>query len=354
MTKHLRALSKASGLAPGTLVHVGERRSEKVRITVIDYDEKNVVEKTLDKIEDSLPFKDAPTVTWLNIDGLHDLTIVEKVGEMFSLHPLILEDVVNTTQRPKLEDYDSCVFVVMKMLYDTAHGDSVIAEQVSMIMGKGFVITFQEQEGDVFEMVRTRIRQGKGRIRKKGADYLVFSLMDSIVDKYFSILETFGESIEEMEETLAKDPTPDKLKLINRMKREAMTLRRSVWPLREIISGLQRQESSLVKKESVPYFRDLYDHTIQVMDTIESYRDMISGMLDIYMSSLSNKMNEVMKVLTIFAAIFIPLTFIAGVYGMNFEYMPELKWHYAYFGVLALMLAVALTMLGFFKKQKWF
>jgi magnesium transporter len=353
-TRFINNISKTAGLAPGTLVHVGKERSEKVRITVIDYDKSRFNEKELENIEECFPYKDTPAVSWINIDGVHDMTVIEKIGEHFGLHPLVQEDIVNTGQRPKLEDFESYVFVVLKMLYNDGKNGVVIAEQVSLILGQNFVISFQEQKGDVFDTVRERIRKEKGRIRKEGPDYLAYSLLDAIVDNYFLILEGLGEKIENIEERLVRSPKPRTLQTIHDLKRDALFLRKSIWPLREVINGLVKSESPLIRQTTGIYLRDVYEHTIQVIDTVETFRDMISGMIDIYLSSISNRMNEVMKVLTIFAAIFIPLTFVAGVYGMNFKYMPELEWRYGYFMVLGLMAVIAVVLLIFFKRKKWF
>ena len=353
-TKYIKEISKMAGLAPGTLVHIGRERTEKVRISLIDYNEADFEEKEITNIEDPSLFKDRSTVSWINIDGVHDTSIIERIGKEFGLHPLIQEDIVNTGQRPKSEDFDSYIFVTLKMIYNKENNGEIIAEQVSLILGQNFVISFQEQEGDVFEIIRERIRTGKGRIRKEGADYLMYALLDAIVDNYFIILENLGEKIELLEDKLVKNPTPKTLQAIHNMKRDTLFLRKAIWPLREIISGLSKCESRLIKDATGVYLRDVYEHMIQVIDTVETFRDMISGILDVYLSSISNRMNEVMKVLTIFAAIFIPLTFIAGIYGMNFRYMPELEWHYGYFGVLALMGLVAISLIIFFKKKRWF
>jgi magnesium transporter len=334
-------------------MHIGERKQETARITVLDYDEKSFQENQFDRIEECFQFKTTPTVSWINIDGLHDISIIEKAGEHFELHPLILEDTLNTGQRPKCEDYDTCLFVVLKMLSYDDQSASIQSEQVSLILGDNFVISFQEQTGDVFEQIRDRIRNAKGRIRKMGPDYLLYALLDAIVDSYFSILEKLGEKIEVLEEDIFGEPTEKNLKQIHDLKREMVFLRKSVWPLRELISGLQRGESSFIKETTGIYLRDVYDHTIQVIDTVESFRDTVSGMLDIYLSSISNRMNGVMKVLTIIATIFIPLTFVAGIYGMNFKYMPELEWKWGYFGVWTVMLIMGICMLVFFRKKKW-
>ena len=351
--KQAKGRSKKAGLPPGTLIHIGEKKAETVRITLIDYDEQNFQERQVNKIEECFQFKATPTVTWINIDGIHQIDIIEKIGKHFDLHHLILEDILNTTQRPKFEDYESHIFIVLKMLRYADEKQQVQSEQVSLVLGPNFVISFQESIGDVFEQIRDRIRQAKGRVRKMGSDYLAYTLLDAIVDGYFSILEKSGEKIESMEEQLVTDPTYKILQQIHSLKREMIFLRRSVWPLRELISGLQRSESHLITEPTGVYLRDVYDHTIQVIDTVESFRDMVSGMLDIYLSSISNRMNAVMKVLTIIATIFIPLTFLAGIYGMNFKYMPELEWRWGYALVLTVMVAVAAVMLIYFRRKKW-
>ncbi len=353
MAKPVKKHSKNIGLPPGTLVHTGERKVESVRITLIDYDEQSFQEKQVSSIEECFHFKKTPTVTWINIDGIHEVDIVEKLGKQFELHPLILEDILDTNQRPKFEDFEKCLFIVLKMLSYGDGNQAVEGEQVSLVLGENFVISFQERIGDVFEPIRDRIRNSKGRIRKMGADYLCYSLMDAVVDNYFSILEKIGEKIESMEEKLVSAPTQKTLQQIHKLKSEMISLRKSVWPLRELINGLQRNESSLISETTGIYLRDTYDHTIQVMDTVESLRDVVSGMLDIYLSSVSNSMNAVMKMLTIIATIFIPLTFVAGIYGMNFKYMPELEWRWAYPSILVVMIIVAIGMLIYFRKKKW-
>ena len=349
----VRRRSKKSGLPPGTLVYLGEKKMEQVRISYIDYDEQNYQEKQVSKIEECFPFKATPTVTWINIDGLHDVEILEKLGKQFELHPLMLEDILNTDQRPKHEDFDKHIFIVLRMLSFDEETQTIESEQISIVLGENYVISFQERIGDVFDPIRERIRNAKGRIRKMGTDYLMYSLLDAIVDNYFVILEKLGDKIESMEDELVGDPTQKTLKQIHYLKREMIYLRRSVWPLRELISGMERSESSLIKESTGAYLRDLYDHTIQVIDTVENFRDMVSGMLDTYLSSLSNRMNSIMKVLTIIATIFIPLTFVAGIYGMNFENMPELKWRWGYAGVWLVMLIVAGVMVIYFRRKKW-
>ena len=345
--------SKKAGLPPGTLVHVGEKRTEKGNISLMDYSENHVEEKNDVTVEECLPLKELPTVTWVNVTGIHELHIVEAFGKAFGIHPLVLEDIVHTGQRPKMEDLGEHLFVVLKMLKQEEDEDDFEAEQVSLIIGSNFVLSFQEEGGDVFDSVRERIRKGKGRIRKSGSDYLAYSLLDAIVDNYFLVLENIGEKIEDLQEEVLEEPDPTSLKTIQDTKREMIFLRKSVWPLRETISGLIRAESPIISEAIGPYLGDVYDHTIQVIDTIETYRDILSGTLDIYLSSLSNKMNEVMKVLTIIATIFIPLTFIAGVYGMNFKYMPELEWRWGYLGVWTVFLVLGILMLIGFRRKKW-
>lgn len=354
MSKSKKRRSKSAGLPPGTLVHVGEQKTERIKITLIDYDETHFKEKELAGVEDCLPFRDQPTVTWINIDGLHQTEGIERIGRHFGLHPLVLEDIVHTEQRPKLEDFGSYLFLVTKMLnYDNAT-EQVVTEQVSFVLGANFVMTFQEGAKDDFISIRTRIKQGNGRIRNMKADYLLYTLLDAIVDNYFVILEKLGERIEILEEGLLANPTPAQLKAVHQLRREFILMRKSVWPLRDVVANLERRESALIHQTTVVYLRDLYDHVARVIDTVENYRDLVSVLLDIYLSSLSNKMNEVMKTLTIITTIFIPLSFIAGVYGMNFEHMPELKWAWSYPLVLLAMVGIGVAMVFYFRKRKWF
>jgi len=353
MPRLIKKRSKKVGLPPGTLVHIGEQKAEKVSITVIDYDEARFQEEEIKTVEECFPFKDKPTVRWINVDGIHQVEVLELLGDCFELHPLVLEDILNTDQRPKLEDFGDYLFVVLKTFYYNDQSDEVEPEQISLILGPSLVLSFQERAGDVFDPIRERIRNGKGRIRRMGADYLAYALLDSVVDHYFVVLEQVGEKVEFLEEELVTNPTPETLQTIHSLKRDMIFLRKSVWPLREVIGALERGESSLIKESTGIYLRDVYDHTIQVIDTIETFRDMISGMLDIYLSSVSNRMNEVMKVLTIIATIFIPLTLVAGIYGMNFQYMPELGWRWGYPVVWLVMLVIGALMLVYFRRKKW-
>ncbi|MGQ9672469.1 MAG: magnesium/cobalt transporter CorA [Candidatus Aminicenantales bacterium] len=353
MPRPIHRRSRKTGLPPGSLIHIGERKTERTRIAIIDYDEKNFEEKEAKTVEECFPFKDTATVTWINVDGVHDSDIIGKMGEHFGVHSLILEDIMNTAQRPKMEDMGDYIFIVVRMISFEAKKKWVLSEQVSLIVGSNFVISFQEGEGDVFDPIRERIRSDKGRLRKMGPDYLAYALIDAIVDNYFLVLEKLGEQVEFLEEELVTDPGRKTIEVLHTLKREMIYLRKSVWPLREVISGVARSGSPLIKESTGIFLRDVYDHTIQVIDTIETYRDMLSGMLDIYLSSVSNRMNEIMKVLTIIATIFIPLTFIAGIYGMNFQYMPELRWRWGYFATLAWMAMVCVFMLIYFRRKKW-
>ena len=354
MLRFMKRGSKKSGLSPGTLVHVGEKKVDEVRIRIIDYDAGTLAERDLESIEDCFPYKDKATVSWINIDGLHDVGIIEKIGQRFGLHPLVLEDIVHTDQRPKVEDYEDYLFIVTKMLaYDEAQKE-IKAEQFSLVLGPNYLITFQERVGDVFNPVRERLRKAKGRIRGRGPDYLAYALIDAIVDHYFIVLEKLGEEIEALEADLIDHPTPETSQAIHLLKRELIFLRKSVWPLREAISSLERGESGLIQESTTPYLRDVYDHTIHVIDTIETFRDMVSGMLDVYLSAMSNRMNEIMKVLTIVATIFIPLTFIAGIYGMNFKFMPELDWKWSYPILWGIMGIVTFLMILWFRRKRFF
>ncbi len=298
-------------------------------------------------------YKDKPTVTWINVDGVHNVPLLEKLGECFGLHRLVMEDIMNTDQRPKMEDYGEYLYLVLKMLASGKNGE-IVTEQISLILGANFVLSFQEGiEGDVFNLIRERLRTGKGRIRKMGADYLAYSLLDAVVDNYFVILEKFGDKIESIETELIGNPTQKTVQRIYQLKREMIFLHNAVWPLREVVSALGKHESALISEATAPYLRDVYDHVIHIIDSVDIYREMLSSMLDMYLSSVSNRLNEVMKVLTVISLIFMPLTFIAGVYGMNFKYMPELEWRYGYFFALFLMLGISVLMLFYFKRKKW-
>lgn len=353
VNRFIKKREKKIGLPPGTPVYTGEKKKGGIEISVIDYDKQQFRKKEYEKIEDCFDYKDTSTVSWINIDGVHQAEIIEKLGQFFKLHPLVVEDIMSPGHRPKMEEFEDYIFIVLKMLSYDKKEKRVKEEQVSLILGLNYVISFQERQGDVFNPIRERIKKGRGRIRKMGPDYLMHSLLDAVVDNYFLILEEIGEEIEELEEKLIDNSRPDTLQKIHSLKREMIFLRRSVWPLREVISGLQKSASDLIRRDTIRFLQDINDHTIQVMDTIEIFRDMLFSMHDTYLSNISNRMNEVMKVLTMIATIFIPLTFLAGVYGMNFKFMPELSWRGGYFIVLGIMAAIVIFMVIYFKKKKW-
>jgi magnesium transporter len=352
MAKSVKKISKKKYFGPATVVYIGQKKTAEVGITIIDYNEKEYQKKEVKTVEECFPFKEKDSITWINIDGVHNTTIIEKIGECFGIHPLILEDIGDTTQRPKVEDFEDYLFIVIKMLYYNSKG-KIQAEQVSLILGKNFVISFQETKGDVFDPVRERIEKEKGRIRKMGSDYLLYRLIDAVVDNCFSVLEKMGDEIEDLEKDIVERVAPESLHDIYSFKKDMILLRRAVWPLREVINAFTRESPALITEDTDIYFRDVYDHTIQVIDTVETFRDMLSGLHDTYLSSISNKMNEIMKILTMFASIFIPLTFIVGIYGMNFSLMPELKWRWGYFTVWGIIILVGVSMIFYFKRKKW-
>ncbi|MBL7075985.1 MAG: magnesium/cobalt transporter CorA [Kiritimatiellae bacterium] len=354
MDSLLKKHSGVAGLPPGTVVYLGNQRVEQVQISVIDYNAEELNEEVLPSADACQAYAGKSTVTWINVVGLHDTDLLQEIGDMFDLHPLVVEDIANTGQRPKLEDHGDYIFMALKMLYRPEDDDGVVAEQVSLVLGPNYVITFQEVEDDVFDRVRERIRSSAGRIRNMGCDYLAYSLIDSIVDNYFAVLEALGDRIEALHDAVTAKARPETLTEIHQLKREMVYLRKCLWPLRELVGNLQSAESKLIDAKLAPYLRDVYGHTIQIIDNLDSLRDMLSGTLDIYMTIVSNRMNQVMRVLTVIATIFMPLTFIAGIYGMNFEAMPELKWRFGYAMVWGIMIASALGMIVFFKRKRWF
>ena len=349
----IRPYKKAKGLPPGSLHRTESETSKQVSMEFFKYNEKQFEENKTATLNDFFSPASDKKVNWLNINGIHDVELLQDIGDKLSIHPLVLEDITHTYQRPKLDDYNDYLYIVLKMITFDSQTRLIMSEQVSIILMGDTVISFQEHEGDVFESIRDRIRTGIGRLRKMGSDYLAYALMDVIVDTYFEILENIGAHLQMIEEELMRNPTPKTLKDIHQVKREVLYLFNSLWPLRQLVSSFQQNESKLIEKSTRIYLRDVYDHIMQVIDTIESLRDVASGMMDIYLSTVNNRMNEVMKVLTVMASIFIPLTFIAGIYGMNFDLMPELHWKYAYFFVLGVMAFMALAMLIFFRRKKW-
>jgi magnesium transporter len=341
---------KHIGAPPGTLFYTGEQ-SGPVKITLIEFNEQELIEREFFDIEECFSHVKPEMVKWINVEGVHDVDLIARIGQQFDLHPLTLEDIAHIEQRPKFEDYEHYLLTVMKMImYDTR----VQAEQLTLILLKNMVISFQEpQGGDAFDIIRTRLRQAKGRVRKMGADYLFYALMDAVVDWYFNALEKIGDKLQEVEEEIIHEPSKRALLKLYRLKREVIFLRKQVWPVRDMISNLLRSESEFVTPATQVFLRDLLDHGTRIIDTIETYRDLLGSMMDIYLSNNANKMGEVMKVLTIMSSIFIPVTFIAGVYGMNFEVMPELRSPYGYAIVWIVMLSVMGGLIYYFKKRRW-
>lgn len=345
--------SRKTGLAPGTVVYVGKKASKNLFIDVFDYNKDYLDERQLKNIEEVFSYENKETITWININGLNHITEIEKLGQDFMLHPLILEDIANTQQRPKLEEHEDYIFVVLKMLYFDKD-QNLKFENISFIQGCNYVLSFQEADGDVFNAVRDRLRNNKGRVRSNGADYLLYVLMDAIIDNYFNLMEVMGEKIEELEENLFEEkPKKDLIHEIHGLKREILRIRRAVYPLREVVNQIDKVDATLITEKTQLYLRDLYDHVIQVSESIDIQRELIWSLMDMHMTTISNRMNEVMKVLTIMATIFIPLTFIAGIYGMNFENIPELKFEYGYFVLWGVMVVVFLAMLYYFKRKEW-
>lgn len=345
--------AKKSGLPPGTAVFVGEQKQEMIDISILHYSREHIEEMHKASVEDCMQLPKGIDITWINVNGIHDVEVVQALANFFGLHPLTTEDISNTHQRPKVEVFDEYILFVLKMLTYDEEKSTVENENVSLILGKNYVISFQERRGDVLDQLRQRIRSGKGKIRSVGADYLAYAIMDGVVDGYFVALEKLGDHIEAIDDEIVTAPDARHMNELHRLKREIVFLRKVIWPLRENASTIEKSSTRLINESIRPFLRDLHDHTIQIIDMVEVYRDIIGGMHDTYLSSVSNRMNEVMKVLTIIGTIFIPLTFIAGIYGMNFENMPELKWTWGYFGLLGVMTAIGLIMLGIFKRRKW-
>ena len=340
-----------TGTPPGTIIYHGVARHDKTKITLIEYNETELVEKDFYDIDECLRCVNTNMVKWINIDGVHNVEVVEAIGKHFNIHTLTLEDIVNTNQRAKFEDYTNYVVAIMKMIY---YDKTLHAEQLSVVLMENMVISFQESNGgDAFDIIRNRIRQGKGRIRKMKADYLAYALLDAVVDYYFVILEKIGDKLETLEERLITNPDKKTMQDLHFMKREMIYVRKAIWPVRELVNNMERSETVLIGRDIAIFLRDVHDHALRIIDTVETYRDLLSGMMDIYLSSVSNKMNEIMKVLTIITTIFVPVTFIAGIYGMNFEYMPELHSKWGYPATWAVMILIMGSLIIYFRKKKW-
>ncbi|MHB0859016.1 MAG: magnesium/cobalt transporter CorA [Anaerolineae bacterium] len=327
-------------------------QSKPTRFRLVRYNEDEIEEREL-ALDECGQLKTDNKITWIHVAGTGHPPLLETLGQCLGLHPLVVEDIGSPQQRPKIEDYEDYVYIVLRSLTFDGDAGQIVSEQVSIILGPGVVLSVQQTDTPLFETVRAHLRAGKGRMRRLGADYLAYVLVDTIVDGYFGLLQELAERIDDLEEDLITHTTSATLETIHDLKRELLLLRTSIWPTREVISSLQRNESWIVTDSTAVYLRDVYDHTIQIVDTLEVYREIVSGMLDIYLSSISNRMNEVMKVLTVISTIFIPLTFVAGVYGMNFHHMPELSWRWGYPASLMLMLAIAATMLMYFRRKRW-
>ncbi len=354
MARFLKKTTKSRGLPPGTLVFIGTRKMEQTRLRMIDYNESSIVERELTDISECAANIPDNTVTWINVDGLHNPEPIEKIGQLFGLDPLMLEDIMDSSQRPKVDEYDNCVFMIMKMLRIDEATKRIYAEQLSVAIGKNFLITFQEQVGDVFEPVRERLRNNRKRIRSSGPDYLAYALLDTVTENYIRITEALGTQVEEMDNYLLNNPGKTVPAQINRYKQEFNYLRRCVRPAYEALLKIPKLESGLIKKHTLPYYDDLDEMLVKAAEGIDTYRDMLSDQFNLYHTTVSSKMNDIMKVLTIFAAIFIPLTFIAGVYGTNFDHVPELHYKYSYFIMLSVMFVIAAGMVVYFRKNKWF
>jgi len=353
MKGHRKKRSSKSGLPPGTPVHIGEQKLETMSLIALTYSDHAFQEIQTDRVEEVLPLATNPANTWITVQGIHHIAGLQQLCAAFGLHPLVVEDIVNTDQRPKIEDYGEYLFIVMKAVLRHDHAQSLMVEQISLIVGRNVVLCFLEGKDDPFVDLRKRLRNEKGRLRAMGSDYLAYAHIDTVVDQYFPLLENLGEDIEQLEERLITKADQEALRTLHRFKREMILLRKAIWPLREVLSHLERGESTLVHTSTHIYLRDVYDHTIQLIETTETYRDMLAGMMDIYLTSLSNKLNETMKVLTVIATIFIPLTFIVGIYGMNFKFMPELEWPWGYPLVMGVMLMLAVGMLWSFRNKHW-
>lgn len=345
--------SSKSGLPPGTPVHIGEQKLEKMSLTALTYSEHTFHEFQTHRVEEVLPLVGIAEHAWITVQGIHHIEGLQQLGAAFGLHPLVMEDIVNTHQRPKIEDYGEYLFLVMKAVSRHDPAQSLMVEQISLIVGMNFVLCFLEGNDDPFVDLRGRLRNEKGRLRKMGCDYLTYAHLDTIVDQYFPLLEQLGEDIEQLEEELIAHAGRETLRTLHVFKQEMILLRRAIWPLRDVLSHLERGDSTLIHSSTHIYLRDVYDHTIQLIETTETYRDMLAGMMDIYLTSLSNKLNETMKVLTVISTIFIPLTFIVGIYGMNFEVMPELEWPWGYPLVMGMMVMLAIGMLRVFRSKHW-
>lgn len=353
MPESLSSASAKAGLPPGSLIHIGKTRQEETHISLIDYNSREVTEALAPSISEIAAYKGRDSVTWVNVEGLKNIAMIEEIGAQFNIHPLVLEDILNTHQRPKIEDYGDYLYIVLKGLILEGQAFNVSYEQISLVLTSEYVFTFKEKRDDIFASIIRRIHNGKGAIRTLGSDYLAYTILDTVVDQYFTLQDSLDDVIDAVEDELLTNPGSATLATIQGLKRELVYIRKSISPVRELLSTMQRIDSPLLEEKTRIYYRDVFDHVLRVSEGMETNREMLSGLLDIYISSVSNKMNEVMKVLTVFASIFIPLTFIAGIYGMNFDHMPELHWKWAYPALWLVFVGISIMLLGYFKRKKW-
>jgi magnesium transporter len=353
MPESMSSASKKAGMPAGELVHVGEVHNGKSSISLLDYDKDNLVVHHIGSVHELLPYKDTDTVTWVIIEGLSDIDLMRDLGQAFDIHPLVLEDILNTHQRPKLDEYEDYLYLVLKRFEVADEEFSVNQEQISLLLFGNILFTFKEKRDDLFAPVITRLQAEKGRLRAQSTDYLAYIVLDTVVDGYFALQDSLDLFADAIEEKLFEQPGPELLTRIQQVKRELIFVRKSLSPLREMLAALERCDSILLSEKTHIYLRDVYDHAIRVIESVDSYRDLITGMLEIYLSSVSNRLNEIMKVLTVFSTIFIPLTFITGIYGMNFQDMPELKWPWSYPILWGVFISIPVTLLIYFRKRKW-
>lgn len=354
MNRFIKKRKEEIGVSPDELIFRGNQKIDQVLLRIIDFDAKNLKEDAVKTVKEVSEFQRKNTVTWLNIDGLHNTDIMQEITSAFNLNTLVMAEVLNTEARPRVLEYDNCTLITIKMLRVDEETAKTIVENLSLILTKSVLMSFQEQKGDVFEPVRERIRKQKKRIRNGGTDYLTFALLDIVVDNYLYVLSLLGEKIEALEESLLINPNKDIINEINNYKRELNFLRKSIRPAKEMIFSLAKTESELITDSTYLHFKELEDNISQASDTSDGYHELLSDQLNIYHTTISSKLNDIMKFLTVFSVIFIPLTFIAGIYGTNFAYLPELSYKYSYFIMLALMIIIAVGMLLFFRKKKWF
>lgn len=352
LAKKINRQKELVGKAPGSLIYTGHVVDEPIEISVIRYSEDHYDSFVLENAADAHEEKGVDHISWINVDGIHDIDVIKTIGKDFNLHSLLLEDILNIDQRPKIEVYGDNMVIFFKMMY--LHDDMLDIEPISLVLGPNYLISFQEKKGDIFDNVRSRIQNANGKIRKRGSDYLLFALMDAVVDNYFVVMEDIAEKLELLEDRLFEETDNQLLYELQQYRKQIVSMRRSVYPLREVVNKLNRTEFGVISEDTERFFRDLYDHTIQIIETIETFKETVSSLKDVFMTGVSNRMNEIMKVLTLIATIFIPITFVVGVYGMNFDYMPELHWKYGYAATWGLMLLMGGVMLVYFKKKKWF